>query len=97
MASHHCQLLWYAVGKSFSAGWLGLHKIPKVVGGWLFVHAVFQKILEKPICTSPPFCGLTDPFFSVSNTFPPLRRAYIALSTCCATTISSCDFGYEAG
>src|SRR5215469_222827 len=48
---HHCQLLWYSVGKSARAGFFGSHRMPSVVGGWRPVHAVFQKMLEKPSTT----------------------------------------------
>jgi hypothetical protein len=39
--------------------------MPKVVGGWPPVQAVFQKILEKPILILPPLSSFRDPFFKV--------------------------------
>jgi hypothetical protein len=57
-----------------------------VCGGWLCVHAVFQKTLEKPMAT----VDFTDAGGASRRTLPPaLSRASAASSSASATSTSA--------
>ena len=57
MMSHHCQFVWFSVGKSLKRGWLESQQIPKVWGGSPLVQIVFQKMGPNPSCTSERTCS----------------------------------------